>query len=473
MNGHLTSMDGFLMQRQAQALVVEHSVRFGTPAWFWKGEPIWFSKFGIGTSLVFVPGMAWASPLAPLVPMSMEKPAEPAEFYLRQLYENPFYTVGGAWVHAAVTALAAFLVARLVCLLGGSVGASLWAMAFYGVGSSALVYARGDFAQPLTGLCWTAALLFGLHVRRGAATWSEWACAAAVGYTILTRPLEGVMIVPAVVALVVPTPMSTWNLRTLRPALAALACSALAVAITLAFNWMRTGDPLVSGYRLDNGWSIPSLEVVAHVLAGPARGVLWEMPALVLAPLGAAVLVHRGLRREAGVLVLLCAALWLNTASWKMWWGGWCWGLRLFLPALPLLAVLAGLAIDSLRPGLRRWAPALLLIVGLVRALPGVVTDQLGGFLQNTDAAPLSWSLDFFAPYGAWAYMRRTFAVSTLDTGGVDILWFRMVQDWGYGVLAVPVVLLALALVLAWSSGRMRANLEATPGGTVEQNRPA
>ena len=103
----MSSMDGFLMQRQAHALVFEHSIRFQTPGWFWTGEPVWNSKFGIGLSLLYVPGMMLASPLASLVPTSGERPQRSAMFYFQQLYENPLYTVGGSWVHAVISAFAA------------------------------------------------------------------------------------------------------------------------------------------------------------------------------------------------------------------------------------------------------------------------------------------------------------------------------------------------------------------------------
>jgi 4-amino-4-deoxy-L-arabinose transferase-like glycosyltransferase len=385
MSGHMSSMDGFLIQRQARALAIEHSINFQTPGWFWEGKPVYASKFGIGMSLAYVPGMMFASPLASLVPETQTPPRKAFAYYFEQLYQDPLYAVGASWVHAVITALAAYLVARLMTALGSSRVASIWGMVLYGLGSSALIYSRGDFTHPLVGLCWLAALLGAVRFRQTGSTPAIWICSAAVGYAILTRPLDGMLLIFAVLALVVPLAPSAWNLRTLRPAFVVMVGVVVSVALTALINWARHGDPLTTGYKLENGWVVPDLERIAYVLAGPARGVLWEFPAVLLLPFGVAALRQREKRFETIVLLSLCGALLLNTAMWKMWWGGWCWGLRLFLPAIPVLAVVAGAGIDRLGPRMRRVLPAALLLTGFACAVPGVITDPIAGFAKYTD----------------------------------------------------------------------------------------
>ena len=68
--------------------------------------------------------------------------------------------------------------------LGGSRRAGVWAMLFYGLGSSAFVYAKGDFAQPLEGLCWVAAFLAAARFRRTGARRDVWLASAAVWYAV-------------------------------------------------------------------------------------------------------------------------------------------------------------------------------------------------------------------------------------------------------------------------------------------------
>jgi hypothetical protein len=458
MSGHMTSMDGFLMQRQAYSLVFEHSINFRTPGWFWMGEPVHSSKFGMGMSLAYVPGMMFASPLASLVPKSEQRPKKTFAYYYRQLYQDPLYTVGASWVHAAVTALAAWLVARLMTALGCSRRASLWGMALYGLGSSAIVYSRGDFTQPLVGLCWMAALVPAVRFRHSASTSAVWACAIAVGYGVLTRPFDGMLVFLAVLALVTPLKPSQWSFRTLRPAVVVSLGVVVAVALTALVNHARTGDAWTTGYRLENAWTLPDFERIAYVLVGPARGVLWEFPAVLLLPLGVAALRRRAKGFETIVLLSLCGALLVNTASWKVWWGGWCWGLRLFIPALPVLAVVAGAGVDGLGPRARRVVPSLLLLAGFVCALPGVVTDQLAGFARLTDGAPLAWTVEAFRPIGAWRFLEKMFPSFPTDTNVVDILWFRLAPATGYWSLLVPALMLAVAAALAvWCARELLA----------------
>jgi hypothetical protein len=458
MSGHMTSMDGFLMQRQAYALVFEHSINFRTPGWFWMGEPVRSSKFGMGMSLAYVPGMMFASPLQSLVPKSEKRPKNTFAYYYKQLYEDPLYTVGASWVHAAITALAAYFVARLMTALGCSRSASLWGMALYGLGSSAIVYSRGDFTQPLVGLCWVAALLAAVRFRESASSAAIWAAAGAVGYAVLTRPFDGLLLFIAVLALVFPLSPSKWSLRSLRPAFIVGVGVAVAVLVTGLVNLARSGDALTTGYRFENAWSLPDLQRIAHVLVGPARGVLWEFPAVLLLPFGVAALRARDKALETTVLLSLCGALLVNTASWKVWWGGWCWGLRLFIPALPLLAVVAGAGIDRLGARARRVVPPLLLAAGFACALPGVVTDPLGGFARLTDGKPFAWTLEVFRPIGAWHFLEKAFPKTPAETNVVDILWFRVAPATDYWSLLVPIVLIAAAIALAvWCVREARA----------------
>ena len=454
MSGHQASVDGLLMQRQAQAIVLDHSVRLRTPVWTWTGDPMWNSQYGIGQSLLYIPGFLVASPLASLVPLSEQRPRQPATFYYQAMYEDPLYTVGGSWVHAVIVALAAYLVARLTSALGCSRRAALWAMAFYGIGSVTFAYARGDFAQPLAGLCWTAALLAALRFRESGATSALWACAAIVGYGILTRPFEGLLLVPAVLFLMLPARPADWGLRALGTVLVVGVGALTAVGITLLVNWARFGDALHFGYSDRARWVLPEAARIAAVLVSPGRGILWQFPAIVLVPLGMVALARLGQRRAMLAIAALGVAMLVTTTCWHVWWGGWCWGLRLFLPAIPLLAVVAGAGVDRLGAGSRRWLPGLSLLAGLAWALPCVLTDPLAGYAKMADGPAGAWKLEAFPPYGAWQFLKRLGVERATDTDGVDILWFRLAHATGDWSLLVPVVLLALAIALVAASRR-------------------
>jgi hypothetical protein len=141
------------------------------------------------------------------------------------------------------------------------------------------------------------------------------------------------------------------------------------------------------------------------------------------------------------VIAGLTLALLLNTALWVPWWGAWSWGSRLFVPALPLVAAMAAIGVEGLRPSLRRWLPAFLFAGGVFWALPGTLTDLLGGYAGTYDGSSQSFALSGYAPIGAWKFAHA-----------VDVIWFRVARPTHDLSLLVPVLLLALAVGLAYKA---------------------
>ncbi len=452
LSGHQVSIDGMLMQHEARSLVVDGTMRFRTPVWTWDGNAMSNSQYGIGQTLLYLPGYFVAAPLAPFVPSSATKPKKLGHHYYDQAYRDPLYAAGGSWIFAAITSAAAWVVALLALALGASRRAALWAMAFYGVGSTALVYARGDFSQPLIGLCWAAGLLAAVRFRdSGRPSWL-WTTAGVITYGILSRPFEGLLLVPAVLIVLLPVRSADWNRRVFTTVSALSAGVLAAVAITLLVNLGRFGEMLHFGYTERARWMVPELATVAAVLVSPARGIVWQFPAVVLAASGMLALVRRGEHRAVLAAFLLVAAMLAATASWHVWWGGWCYGLRLFVPAIAPLAALAAVGVDGLDARLRRFVPGVLLAAGFTWAFPCVLVDALAGYAKAHDGAAGAWFLTGFPPYGVWQYLRRVTANALTDIYGIDVVWFRVAHLTDGWSLLVPVVLLGLAIAAAaWS----------------------
>jgi uncharacterized membrane protein len=371
-----------------------------------------------------------------------------------------------------VTVATAYLVARFIRELGfGSIPA-LVGLAGYGIASPAMVYMRGDFAQPLLGLCITAALLAAVRFRKSP---SRAALAVAAGFVclgVLTRPVEGSFLVPAVLAVIVPnlSPFR-WEARTYR-AIAVIAGSFLAaVALTLLVNWGRFGSPTETGYPSTVGWGTPLWIGLPGVLVSPARGILWQFPLVVLAPLAMRRLWVTENRVVAVVLAVLASVLLLNTALWMPWWGAQSWGSRLFVPALPLAAVLAAIGAASV-PIQRRWLTAVLMLAGVAWALPGSLTNLLGGYASRYDGTHQSFALSGYPPVGAWRYIHHLFATDWSDANSVDIVWFRFAHDTHYISVVMPVALLLLACFLALRVLRLAQESVSEPTVPLTSRRP-
>ena len=431
MSGHSLSIDGLVMWRQALALTYHHSWSLVPPIW-WGGD-ISSSYRGVGASLQYVPTLVLFFWMSAHVPVQAG-----ATYDFRLFYDDVLYLVAGAPVWAVLAAATSYLVGLTANALGLSRRQALWAMLFFGVGSPALAASRGDWPQPLVAFCWIAGVLAILRFNAtGARRWIAVA-AAAVLYAVLARPLEGSLLLPGLLLLLLPR----WR-RNIGAGFVLGAAWALAVAITLLLNAVRFGSPLNFGYS-GEAWTTPPWVGVPAALLSPGRGVLWECPAIVMAVVGAALLWRSARRIEAVALAGLPLVLFVEASMYFDWVGGWDWGFRYFQPALPLVAVLAAVGTGALHGRAGAVVPAALVGIGLVWNIPAVATDLLAGYGQTYATPDSNWRLDAYPPIGAWRFLQRVFPSST-GAGGVDIVWFRATRVAGIAALIPFAALLAAA----------------------------
>jgi hypothetical protein len=437
MSGHLSSIDGLVMWRQAVALAQTHSLSIAPPIWW--GSYLTSSYRGIGASLQYLPGLfVFGGFVHPAVP----QPGPQYDFGL--FYSDRLYAIAGAPLWALITAATAYVVGLTVRALGFEKGASLWAMAFYGLGSPALAASRGDTVQPLVAACWTLGIYACVRFNASGSRRWVWICAGSAFYAVLTRPLEGSLLVPAVVALL----FLPWR-RALGPPSIQIAAWLLGVVVTLLLNWVRFGAPLSFGYRTsDLAWTTPIWVGLPGALVSPGRGVLWEFPGLLLAGVGTALLWRQRRWLEALVLAGLPVVLFLEACQYFDWVGGWDWGFRFFQPALPLVGALAGVGVGALPRNIKSWLPPVLLAGGLVWNIPAVVTDILGGYGATYADSAANFRLDAYPPVGAWKFLHHIRPVGARDGSAVDIVWIRATRAIGWVALVPLPAFLAMAALL-------------------------
>ncbi|MCP4449392.1 MAG: hypothetical protein GY811_29270, partial [Myxococcales bacterium] len=154
-------------------------------------------------------------------------------------------------------------------------------------------------------------------------------------------------------------------------ALPGLACA--------AYHWMVFGGPATLPYEFSTqphrsqgffmGLGVPETSVLAELLVGKYRGLLYSAPWLGMA-LPGAILLFRGSAHRAELYVSLFIVIfvfWLN-ASLVDWQGGWAMGPRYLITAIPFLVIMvAGLFVpDAVRfPKLRLALGAAVLALGL------------------------------------------------------------------------------------------------------------
>ncbi len=463
-SGHSYSIDGVLMYRQALSIVHDASLRFAVPV-HWGGDAFTTSRYGIGQSLLYLPGVALLAVLHLPVTVPGSNPYDWDLFY-----RDIVYTIGGAPVHILVTVATAYMVARFVRELGYGSTTALLALASYGIASPAIVYARGDFSQPLLGLCLALALLAAHRYWISGGSKSLLVAGVAMVFGVLTRPVEGSLLLPALLLMIAPDLRpALWRADTYKAVAIVVGSYGVAVALTLVINWGRFGSPIETGYSGVINWGTPIWVGAPGVLLSPARGIVWQFPLILLAPLGFWRLWRSPNSRVAVVMAALVFLLFLNTALWTPWWGGWNWGSRLFVPAWPLVAILAAIGAVSLRPSIRVWLTATLFVAGALWAIPGTLTDLLGGYASTYDGSAQSFAVAGYPPIGAWQFLHHLRAVDLGDSSAVDILWVRIAHRTGNASLLVPVILMLSAATLAWMALRAERPPAAMPIGSALQ----
>lgn len=369
---------------------------------------------------------------------------------------------------AAATALVLY---ATVLALGYGGGAALGVALLYGLATPALPYSKYCFSDPLTGLALAAAAL-ALTPRPSspaapgeggaAGVRAALACGLALGFAVLTRttslalaPLFGL----ALLAAAPPSLASAAGERApARSRLAPLASlwqrgrrvRAIAFAAGLgalllvsgAFNYRRYGDPLASGYLPQESFSGDWVAGVAGLLLSPGRGLLFYAPLFLLALPGWPLLRRRH-PAIAWLVFGVFAAHVLIYGKWFMWHGGYVWGPRFLLPALPLLA----LALAPLWQR-RRWRVALL-AVGAVSLAPQVLGSLVHfGLFQDellTTGLPLYAPETFWQPrysplLGQWRYLGA----------GLDFAWAQSAAGEPRLDAVSPAALLALVALAGW-----------------------
>jgi len=308
----------------------------------------------------------------------------------------------------ALTSATAGIVFLLSRRIGSSLRGACLASLSFAFGTVALVYARTFFAEPLLAFLTAAAL----HLCFGD---RYWGAAAMAGLAVLAKPT----------GIVVGLVLAVYLMAKRKPQAALLQGlgSALGLGLYLVYNYYRYADPFEFGpphwFRLSN---IPP--GVAALLASPIWGLIWYCPVVVLA-----VCVFRGAKHSglfeilaiSGILgsYLLLYSSWRN-ASGTAWDGGWSWGPRYLLPALPGICALLG----TLGKRMERVIVPFILLGFLINA-PTLVSYYERFFAESLEqGTPLGqdtgWSLQNAPLFHAWpAAIREARDAKHSDVGRV------------------------------------------------------
>ena len=262
-------------------------------------------------------------------------------------------------VHAAMllnpllTAWTGALLFRTGRRLGWSRALSMAAAVIFGLFTMAWPYTQTFFSDPVSGWGLFAAAygliayaqsgrkryLFGAGVAWGIAYLSR-------TINLMTLPIYLIglwLVLPALARRVNETTRDQlrrafWSYW--RPVVTFAIPVALAGLLSLWWNWARFGSIWDTGYVETESFSANWLFGLFGLTVGPARGVIWYNPILLLAIPGA-FWFWRYQRRILILTLALVVVYFVVYAKWYMWHGGYSWGARFIAPTLPFLSLLA------------------------------------------------------------------------------------------------------------------------------------
>lgn len=281
-------------------------------------------------------------------------------------------------LNVLLTAGTASLVAMLAMRLGSTRrGAYLSAIAF-AFGTTALVYSREFFAEPLLSILTIGGLYLGLG-----GTQRQTLGASVLSALAVSAKPAGIVLGPVIAGYLF------FKKKSLVLAIQPLIGSAVGVMLHLGYNYLRF-QSLVSGGQ-DSRFALEgTLERFLGLLISPGAGggLLLYCPVVILSFLGFYKLFRKQPLEALAIAAIFAGYLVLH-AFWAF--SGWNWGPRFLVPTLPLLATLLAF-LDRQQ---RVWIAALTLL-GFIINSPTLIGFYQRFFAEAADKGCLTCSLSLW-----------------------------------------------------------------------------
>ena len=472
--GHIWEMDGASRLQLASRMVDGFGWTLQPQTeylgWIVQGtDGRWYSIYGLGQSLAFVPFVVLAEGLSSVYKVGL---SDDRVVKFLASFLNP--------IEGALLCLVFFFIlARHVAYgLRTSLGLSL----ILGFATFLWPNARDSFDHIQAGLFLYASLLCILESRRTATAW--WGCigGACAGFAILTR-IDSVLFMPALGIALVGNPGRPD--RPLRDrCFSFLGGMVPFLGFFALYNYVRFGNPMETGYGLIfERDRLPSLglnvwEGLYRFLLSPGRGLLIYCPVVLLFFLA----IRRFSHRER-VLAATCLAVIGAYVGFFSQFGAvspHAWGPRQLLPSLPMFLLPVGVLLEgAVRRKVIRAMVWILVASSILAQIPAVATSYVKPLwqaeMEGASATDLTFNWHYFAVQRQYAHLLRavpatfrgdSFAfigsgeaspevlIQTMITLNIVDWWWLYLYWYGFRWALLPP--LGLVGAIGWSIAGMR-----------------
>ena len=334
--------------------------RFALDRAILEGHTLRIDAYRLHTGDIAVSNGHYYSDKAPGASLLALAPVAVGRLLSRAVGVDPGSFPGIAWTSyvatvatsAVFTVIAALAVFWITLFWGFSRGAALFSATAYGVATPAWCYATLFMGHGVTAGCLMLAFAAALALevadepqQNGLA----WTVGLAAGWAVVTE-------FPAAVPVLFITLLVWMNVRKYSRAAAVSTLlrvclgGGLAAVVLMGYHFAAFGSPFHIGYASEQGFeelhtgffgiTTPEWWRVREILIGRYRGLLPLAPLMAVTPIGLWLLARvEGRGRAVFVATATAAFYLLLNASYFYWEGGWSYGPRQIMPALPFVAL--------------------------------------------------------------------------------------------------------------------------------------
>ena len=329
----------------------------------------------------------------------------------------------------------------------------------FGLATTAWVYAKYLFSEPVAGWLLFMAGFFLLGFRQERRWLFLFGAGLAAGQAVVARannalclPLFGLYLLAC---LVERSPQGRLTLsRRWIAHLLVFAVSVMAAGSVMAlYNWVRSGNALQTGYDLTI--FSPALWMGLYkLLFSPLRGLFWFSPILLLSPIAFFAFYHRH-RAEAA---LTAGIVLVNLFLFSAWTSGegLSWGSRFLVPILPFITLPLLPLLHRILKGYRGIWWVIFVVLGWISIGVQVLGVAVNPWLHFADLHKF-FSVEFLEDTPAlympqyspiWGQAQQ---ILLWDVSKSDIAWL---QPWGI-YTGVAIIILILLIIMAFNLVRL------------------